>query len=120
MKNLAMKIINQLIITLALFVVMPVHAAKVVTEVPDNLPGKGFSSAFGFMLGATGGPLGAIVGAGIAWELGGMTQEKLGLSGRSYKVIKDDGSTEVIRSPNIAWEPGDHIEIKKGRLVEAF
>jgi hypothetical protein len=115
-----MKTTIQSILVLALVVVIPVHAAKVVKEVPDNLPGKGFSSAFGFMLGATGGPLGALVSAGVAWKLGGITQETFGLSGRSYQVVEDDGSFKVVRSPNTVWEPGDQVDIKKGRLVKSF
>lgn len=108
--------------TLLLIVVatLPVGAASadtVLEEVPDTLPGKSFGTLSGFMVGATAGPLGAIVGAGIGLLGGELLQTATGLNGRAYRIARDDGSQVVIRSPGQTWSEGDKVEIVRNRLV---
>jgi outer membrane lipoprotein SlyB len=71
----------------------------------------------GFMVGATGGPLGAIAGAGIGWLFGGEVQKTTGLTGKAYRVRRTDGSEVVVRSPGRSWSAGDRVRIVNNRLV---
>jgi outer membrane lipoprotein SlyB len=94
------------------------HADRIIEEVPDTLPGKGFGGLSGFMAGAAaGGPVGALVGAGIGWLGGGAIQEVSDTAGTAYKVKREDGSTTTVRSPNRKFTAGDRVQIVANRLV---
>ena len=80
------------------------QADTVIGEVPDTLPGKGFGGVSGFMAGAAaGGPIGAAIGAGVGWLVGGETHRATGLSGAAYRVLHDDGTVTIVRSPGRTW-----------------
>jgi outer membrane lipoprotein SlyB len=96
------------------------QADTVIKEVPDTLPGKSFGGLSGFMAGAAaGGPVGAAIGAGLGWLAGGETQKATGLSGKAYRVAREDGSEITIRSHARTWSAGDRVRIVGGRLVAA-
>lgn len=114
-----MKKLNAVLLGILLLGASAVHAATVVEEVPDTLPGKGFSGLSGFMAGmAAGGPVVAI-GAGLAgaW-VGGKVQESTGLQGRAYRIENEDGSTSIIRSPNQEWSIGDQVKVNDEHRLE--
>lgn len=66
---------------------------------------------------ASGGPIGALAGAGLGWILGDKTQEALGVGGKAYRVTTESGEEIVVRSPNKHWENGDQVRIVGNRLV---
>lgn len=108
--------------TLPLIIVATLHmglasADTVIAEVPDTLPGKGFGGLTGFMIGATAGPLGALVGAGIGALGGALFQQGTGLSDHAYRIAGEDGRQTVVRSPRRSWSEGEQVEILNGRLV---
>ena len=72
-----------------------------------------------FLIGgfASGGPIGALAGAGLGWILGDKTQEALGVGGKAYRVTTESGEEIVVRSPNKHWENGDQVRIVGNRLV---
>jgi outer membrane lipoprotein SlyB len=96
------------------------QADMVIGEVPDTLPGKGFGGVSGFMAGAAaGGPIGAAIGAGVGWLVGGETHRATGLSGAAYRVLHDDGTVTIVRSPGRTWSAGDRVRVLGNRLVAA-
>jgi len=96
------------------------QADTVIKEVPDTLPGRSFGGLSGFMAGAAaGGPVGAAIGAGLGWLVGGETQKGTGLSGKAYRVAREDGSEITVRSPGRSWTVGDRVHVVGGRLVAA-
>lgn len=97
-----------------------VPADTVVDEVPDTLPANSFGGYSGLMAGfIVGGPVGAAIGAGVGWLAGGAVQKSAGLSGRAYRVARDDGREVTVRSPNRSWSTGDRVRIVGNRLVAA-
>lgn len=94
-----------------------VNADTVIEEVPDTLPGKGIGGLAGFMAGATVGPLGALVGAGIGAFSAALFQRESGFSDHAYRIARDDGSQTVVRSPGRSWSTGDLVKVVKGRMV---
>jgi len=114
-----MKQLNAALLGILLLGASAVHAATVVEEVPDTLPGKGFAGLSGFMAGmVAGGPVGAI-GASLAsaW-LGGKVQETTGLHGRAYRIENEDGSTSIVRSPQQEWSIGDQVKVNGDHRLE--
>lgn len=95
-----------------------VHADTVIEEVPDTLTGKALGGVSGFMVGAAvGGPVGAIgIGLASAW-LGGKAQEETGLHGVAYRIRRDDGAIETVRSPLQRWAVGDMVRKDGNRLA---
>lgn len=112
-----MKLNTLLLIFAATLPVGPANADTVIEEVTDTLPGKSFGGLTGFMAGATAGPFGALAGAGIGALGGALFQRETGISGRAYKVEKDDGTHAVVRSPGRSWSKGDQVEVVGDRLV---
>lgn len=92
-------------------------ADKVVREVPDTTGGKGYGTLTGMMVGAVGGPLGALVGAGAGFFLGGAAQQASGQSGTAYEVKDAQGNLSTVRSPNERFAVGQQVTRKGLRLV---
>ncbi len=114
-----MKQLNAALLGILLLGAPAVHAATVVEEVPDTLPGQGFSGLSAFMAGmAAGGPVAAI-GAGLAgaW-VSGKVQESTGLHGRAYRIENEDGSTSIVRSPQQEWAIGDQVKVNGDHRLE--
>ena len=88
-------------------------------ETLDTTAGKSVVGVSGFLIGgfASGGPIGALAGAGVGWILGDKTQEALGVGGKAYRVTTESGEEIVVRSPNKHWENGDQVRIVGNRLV---
>ena len=88
-------------------------------ETLDTTAGKSAVGVPGFLIGgfASGGPIGALAGAGLGWILGDKTQEALGVGGKAYRVTTESGEEIVVRSPNKHWENGDQVRIVGNRLV---
>jgi outer membrane lipoprotein SlyB len=111
--------------TVSLVLLMSLHggatvADTVIGEMPDTLPASGFGGYSGLMAGfVVGGPVGAAIGAGAGWLAGDTVQKSAGLSGRAYRVRRDDGSEVTVRSPNRTWSSGDRVRIVERRLVAA-
>jgi outer membrane lipoprotein SlyB len=91
-------------------------ADTVIGEEKDHTPGRGFGTLTGIMVGAIGGPLGAVAGAAAGWYAGEAIQKGSGLSGRAYRVRDESGKEQVVRSPNQAWQAGDQVSVRNGRL----
>jgi hypothetical protein len=88
-------------------------------EVPDTIAGKGFGAPAGFMLGATGGPFGAEVGALVGgWSVAAV-RKAAGLHGFAYVIQRQDGSEQTVRSPGRLWRAGNEVEVLHGRLIDA-
>lgn len=104
-------------LALSLAVAGVVQAAEVVTETTDTTAGGAVGVLTGVMVGgAAGGPIGALVGAGVGLFAGKGVQEGAGLEDRAYRVRKENGEQEVIRSPNRAFDDGEKVVIQGGRL----
>lgn len=67
------------------------------------------------MIGAVGGPVGALIGAGIGALFGGEAQDAAGLSDRAYKVRTAEGDVKELRSPNREFAVGDKVETRGNR-----
>jgi outer membrane lipoprotein SlyB len=95
-----------------------VSAAEIKGRVADNTSGRMVAGWAGFLVGgAAGGPAGAIAGGLISAWGGAKVQQASGQSGTAYEVELDDGSREVVRSPNLTWQVGDQVEVVGNRLT---
>lgn len=92
-------------------------ADQVIREVLETTAGKGYGALTGMMVGATGGPLGAIVGAGAGFLLGSSIQKASGLSGTAYEVENSQGERNTVRSPNARFTVGQQVIQTGSRLV---
>ncbi len=102
--------------------VAPVMAGAdvVVEQEQDTIVGKGVGGWLGVLVGgAAGGPAGAVAAGALGAWLGGEAQENADLGGTAYRVQKDDGSVEVVRSPNRQFEKGDKVAVVNDRLIAA-
>lgn len=102
---------------LCLFLSPIAMADQVIREVPDTTGGKGYGALTGLMVGAAGGPIGALVGAGAGFWLGGSLQEGAHLSGTAYEVENAKGERSTVRSPNARFTPGQQVSVQGSRLV---
>ncbi|MNF17120.1 hypothetical protein D3C80_2204510 [compost metagenome] len=71
------------------------------------------------MLGALGGPIGAVAGAAVGYFGGGAAQQSSGLAEPAYLVKPDDGSVQRFRSPGQRFKPGDQVRVNGIRLEAA-
>ncbi|VVO57621.1 hypothetical protein PS874_00496 [Pseudomonas fluorescens] len=93
------------------------QADQVVREVPDTTAGKGFGALTGMMVGAAGGPVGALIGAGAGFFVGGSVQQAAGLTEKAYEVKDAQGDISTVRSPNARFEAGQQVTRKGPRVV---
>ncbi|VVP76462.1 hypothetical protein PS914_01777 [Pseudomonas fluorescens] len=93
------------------------QADQVVREVPDTTAGKGFGALTGMMVGAAGGPVGALIGAGAGFFVGGSVQHAAGLTQTAYEVKDAQGDISTVRSPNARFEVGQQVTRKGPRVV---
>ena len=66
--------------------------------------------------GAAGGPIGALVGAGIGLLGGREVQEASGLEERAYTVRSNTGEEQVVRSPHDEFAISQQVDVKGRRL----
>lgn len=105
---------------MGLAIALPLQAAEVISESPDNTAGYGAGGLTGLMVGAAlGGPFGALAGAAIGAFGGAAIQEGTGHSEQAYLVRREDGSTERFRSPMASFQPGDPVQVQGIRLAPA-
>lgn len=93
------------------------QADQVIREVPDTTAGKGYGALTGMMVGAAGGPIGALIGAGAGFFAGSSVQEASGKTDTAYEVRDAHGDISTVRSPNARFEVGQQVSRKGARLV---
>ena len=93
------------------------QADEVIREVPDTTAGKGFGALTGMMVGAAGGPIGILIGAGAGFFAGSTVQEGIGKTEIAYEVKNANGETSTVRSPNERFEVGQQVKRMGSRLV---
>ncbi|KJZ34038.1 hypothetical protein LOY55_21190 [Pseudomonas sp. B21-040] len=103
--------------TLCLLISPLCMADQVVREVPDTTAGKGFGALTGMMVGAVGGPAGALVGLGAGFFAGSAVQQASGHTETAYEVKNAQGEISTVRSPNARFEVGQQVTRKGPRLV---
>ncbi len=105
MKNLVALVAGAMLLTSTL-----AGADEVVEARQDRVVGGGFGGLSGFMLGATAGPIGALIGGGLGYFVGQGAQQAAGLDQTLYVIEAEDGSHSRVRTSTNGFVAGQQVQ----------
>lgn len=111
-----MKRFATLSLTLVLLAAAGVHAAEVIEETKDQSAGKSVGGMSSMMIRAIGGPISALIGAGIGALFDGEAQNAASLSERAYRVRTADGEERVLRFLGNEMAVDEKVETRGNRV----